>query len=202
MIPRTSTSLGWRLARAALLAAASVWLLSLVLVLVWERMDSRRDAHAIVVLGAAQWDGRPSPVLRARIDHAIELWEQQLAPRFIVTGGRGPGDTTTEAAVAKRYAMSKGVPESAILTESEGRSTSESLRNVAQMLRSEQKDVILVSDPFHMLRLSILARRFGLKPRTSPTRTSPISKNRSEYFKYTMAESWKAPVAFFFEFSK
>jgi len=202
VIPRTSTSLGWRLARAALLAAASVWLLSLILVLVWERMDSRREANAIVVLGAAQWDGRPSPVLRARIDHAIELWEQQLASRFIVTGGRGPGDTTTEAAVAKRYAVSKGVPEAAILTESESRTTSESLRNVAQMLRSERKDVILVSDPFHMLRLSILARRFGLKPRTSPTRTSPISKNRSEYFKYTMGESWKAPVAFFFEFSK
>jgi uncharacterized SAM-binding protein YcdF (DUF218 family) len=93
------------------------------------------------------------------------------------------------------------VPDSAILLEPESRSTSESLRNVAAMIKQESREVILVSDPFHMLRLSILARRFGLRPRTSPTRTSPISANRAEFWRYTLHESWKVPIAFFFEFS-
>ena len=171
------------------------------LVIVWERIDTREPAHAIVVLGAAQYDGRPSPVLRARVDHAIQLWRRGLAPPLIVTGGRGQGDTTTEAAVERRYAIAHGVPDSAILLEPESRSTSESLRNVTSMLAKNRREVILVSDPFHMLRLSILARRFGLRPRTSPTRTSPISANRAEFWRYTLQESWKVPIAFFFEFS-
>lgn len=194
-------SVGWRLAQATVLAIAAVWIISLALVIVWERLDTRTPAHAIVVLGAAQWDGRPSPVLRARVDHAIQLWRRGLAPKLIVTGGRGPGDTTTEAAVERRYAISHGVPASAILVEAESRSTSESLRNVAAMMDAGAREVILVSDPFHMLRLSILARRFGLRPRTSPTRTSPISANRAAFWRYTLHESWKVPVAFFFEFS-
>jgi uncharacterized SAM-binding protein YcdF (DUF218 family) len=199
--PRTSASLGWRLAQAAVLVVASLWLVSLALVIVWEQLDTRRPAHAIVVLGAAQWDGRPSPVLRARVDHAIQLWRRGLAPRLIVTGGSGLGDTTTEAAVERRYAIAHGIPASAISLEPESRSTSESLRNVAAMMGEDSREVILVSDPFHMLRLSILARRFGLRPRTSPTRTSPISANRSEFWRYTLQESWKVPIAFFFEFS-
>jgi len=199
--PRTSASLGWRLTQAAVLTVLAVWLLSLALVIVWERLDTGKPAQVIIVLGAAQYDGRPSPVLRARVDHAIQLWRSGLAPRLIVTGGRGVGDTTTEAAVERRYAIAHGVPGSAIVLESESRSTSESLRKVAAMMGDGPRDVILVSDPFHMLRLSILARRFGLRPRTSPTRTSPISSNRAEFWRYTLQESWKVPVAFFFEFS-
>jgi uncharacterized SAM-binding protein YcdF (DUF218 family) len=198
---RSSVSLGWRLALTAVLVVATIWLLSLTLVIAWEQLDSRKPANAIVVLGAAQWDGKPSPVLKARVDHAIQLWRRGLAPLLIVTGGRGPGDTTTEAAVQRRYAMSHGVPASAIRVEAESRSTSESLRNVTAMLNAGARDVILVSDPFHMLRLSILARRFGLRPHSSPTRTSPISANRAEFWRYTLHESWKVPVAFFFEFS-
>lgn len=200
-LPRTSASLGWRLTQTGILALVGAWLVSLALVLVWERLDTRKPAHAIVVLGAAQYDGKPSPVLRARVDHAIQLWRRGMAPLLIVTGGSGLGDTTTEAAVERRYALAHGVPDSAILLETRSRSTSESLRNVSAMLGQDTREVILVSDPFHMLRLAILARRFGLKPRTSPTRTSPISSNRSAFVRYTLLESWKAPVAFFFEFS-
>lgn len=199
--PRTATSLGWRLVQTAVIVVAAAWLLSLALVILWERFDTREPASAIVVLGAAQYDGHPSPVLRARVDHAIMLWRRGLAPVLIVTGGRGQGDTTTEAAVQRRYAIAHGIPDSAILLEPESRSTSESLRNVSAMLSANARDVILVSDPFHMLRLSILARRYGLRPRTSPTHTSPISANRAEFWRYTLQESWKAPVAFFFEFS-
>jgi len=196
-----SIGLGWRLIQTAIVVVAAAWVLSLALVILWERLDTREPANAIVVLGAAQYDGKPSPVLRARVDHAIDLWRRGLAPLLIVTGGRGVGDTTTEAAVERRYALAHGVPDSVILLEPESRSTSESLRNVSAMLTENRREVILVSDPFHMLRLSILARRFGLRPRTSPTRTSPISANRAAFWRYTLLESWKAPAAFFFEFS-
>lgn len=199
--PRKSTSLVWRLAGALTLLALGGWLVSLVLVIVWGQLDTRRPAHAIVVLGAAQYDGRPSPVLRARVDHAIELWRRGLAPVLFMTGGRGQGDTTSEAAVERRYAIANGVPAAAILMEEESHSTRESLRSVAAILGKDKRAVILVSDPFHMLRLSILARRFGLRPRTSPTRTSPISANRSAFWSYSLRESWKAPIALFFEFS-
>lgn len=186
---------------SAMIALIALWVASLVLVLVWQRMDTQKPANAIVVLGAAQWDGRPSPVLKARVDHAVSLWRRGLAPMLVMTGGRGPGDTTTEAAVERRYAISLGVPASAIRIEPESRSTAESLRNVAAMMGKDARDVILVSDPFHMLRLSILAHRYGLKPHSSPTRTSPISASRSEAWGYTLRESVKAPVTFFFEFT-
>ena len=184
-----------------MIAFIALWVVSLALVLVWERIDTQRPAHAIVVLGAAQWDGKPSPVLKARVDHAVSLWRAGLAPVLVMTGGAGPGDTTTEAAVERRYAMSLGVPASAIRLEPESRTTAESLRNVATMMGKDAREVILVSDPFHMLRLSILARRFGLRPLTSPTRTSPISANAAQSWRYSLQESVKAPVAFFFEFS-
>jgi uncharacterized SAM-binding protein YcdF (DUF218 family) len=199
--PRRPTSLGRRLALVAIALPVGLWLLSLMLVVVWSQRDTGRPAHAIVVLGAAQYDGKPSPVLRARVDHAIQLWRRGLAPVMFMTGGRGDGDTTSEAAVERRYAMANGVPSSAILLEEESRSTAESLRKVATVLGKDARAVILVSDPFHMLRLSILARRFGLRPRTSPTRTSPISENRAEFWRYTLRESYKAPAALLFEFS-
>jgi uncharacterized SAM-binding protein YcdF (DUF218 family) len=199
--PRVSVSLGRRLALSAMIACLTLWVASLALVLLWERIDTQRPAHAIVVLGAAQWDGKPSPVLKARVDHAVGLWRRGLAPILVMTGGRGPGDTTTEAAVERRYAMSLGVPAGAIRLEPASRSTSESLRNVAAMMGPAAREVILVSDPFHMLRLSILAHRFGLKPRTSPTRTSPISASAARSWQYSLKESVKVPVTFFFEFS-
>jgi uncharacterized SAM-binding protein YcdF (DUF218 family) len=180
--------------------AVGVWLTSLGGVLFWEGRDTARPAAAIVVLGAAQYVGRPSPVLRARLDHAIALWRRGLAPRIIFTGGFGERDTTSEAAVSQRYAIGHGVPPNRILIENSGRNTAESMQHVATLMDGEpSRDVILVSDPFHMLRLSILARRFGLTPYTSPTRTSPISHSRREEWRYMLAESIKAPIAFLLE---
>ena len=177
-----------------------LWLISAVAVLVWSSRDEARPAQAIVVLGAAQYAGKPSPVLRARLDHAVDLWNRHLASLLILTGGTGSGDTTSEAAVGRNYAKKHGVPDSAILVENEGRTTSESMRAVAGMLEVRGlQSALLVSDPFHMLRLRILARRFGFTPYTSPTRTSPISPNREERWKYVFSESLKAPMAFFFE---
>ena len=102
--------------------------------------------------------------------------------------------------MGRTYARKHGVPDSAILVESQGRTTSESMRAVAGMLEVRGlQSALLVSDPFHMLRLRILARRFGFTPYTSPTKTSPISPNREERWKYIFSESIKAPLAFFFE---
>jgi uncharacterized SAM-binding protein YcdF (DUF218 family) len=176
------------------------WVTSLVAVLFWERHDQARPVGAIVVLGAAQYVGRPSPVLRARLDHAIALWRRKLAPRLIVTGGTGTGDTTSEAAVSQRYCMQHGVPKAAILLETEGRTTSQSMAGIAALMRTmDRRDVLLVSDPFHMLRLTVLARRHGLTPYASPTPTSPIAASPVERWKYALSESVKAPLAFIFE---
>jgi uncharacterized SAM-binding protein YcdF (DUF218 family) len=176
------------------------WLISAAAVLTWSSRDEARPAQAIVVLGAAQYAGRPSPVLRARLDHALDLWNRHLASLLILTGGTGSGDITSEAAVGRNYAMRHGVPDSAILVENEGRTTSESMRAVAGMLEVRGlQTALLVSDPFHMLRLRILARRFGFTPYTSPTQTSPISPNREERWKYYFSESLKAPMAYLFE---
>ena len=174
------------------------WLVSLSAVVIWGRRDTARPAGAIIVLGAAQYVGHPSPVLRARLEHAVSLWRRGLAPRMVLTGGTGDGDTTSEAAVSRRYVVQEGVPDSAILLEAKGRTTSESLRAVAAMMMAQRSDtVILVSDPFHMLRLTILARRFGLVALLSPTPTSPISESWKERWEYRMSESIKAPLAFF-----
>ncbi|HET7584005.1 MAG TPA: YdcF family protein [Gemmatimonadaceae bacterium] len=170
------------------------WVATVSAILVVGRRDGAQAADAIVVLGAAQYAGHPSPVLRARLDHALDLWRRGLAPRLILTGGRGEGDTTTEAAAERRYLLSHGVPDSVLFLEDSGRTTTESLRGVALLAGAlPGRRVILVSDPFHMLRLSILARRFGLTPYTSPTRTSPISTSRSRW-KYVLSESVKVPA--------
>jgi len=189
-----------RFIAGAVAVIVGLWLASAAMVVIWSHRDDARPADAIVVLGAAQYVGRPSPVLRARLDHAIRLWRQGLAPRIIFTGGQGDGDTTSEAAVSRRYALRRGVPDSVILVEERGRTTSESMRAVAALANAwGVRRVILVSDPFHMMRLGILARRLSLVPYTSPTPTSPISANRSEAWKYVLSESFKVPLAFVLE---
>jgi uncharacterized SAM-binding protein YcdF (DUF218 family) len=189
-----------RLVILGMITVFTLWVISASAVLIWSARDEARPAQAIVVLGAAQYAGRPSPVLRARLDHALGLWKRNLASLLILTGGTGTGDTTSEAAVGRTYAKKRGVPDTLILVENEGRTTSESMKAVAGMLEVRGlHTALLVSDPFHMLRLRILARRFGFTPYTSPTRTSPIEPNREQRWKYIFSESVKAPLAFLFE---
>ena len=197
---RRAVKIARRILAVAVTAVFVGWLISAAAVLIWSSRDEARPAHAIVVLGAAQYAGRPSPVLRARLDHALALWSRHLSSLLILTGGTGVGDTTSEAAVGRTYVRRHGVPDSAILEENAGRTTSESMRAVAGMLEVRGlQTALLVSDPFHMLRLRILARRFGFTPYTSPTRTSPISPNREARWKYIFSESIKAPLAFLLE---
>jgi uncharacterized SAM-binding protein YcdF (DUF218 family) len=136
--------------------------------------DEARAADAIIVLGAAQYDGVLSPVLEARVSHAFDLWKQGLAPVIVVTGGKAPGDRVTEAAASADWLLARGVPDAAIRREVQGRTSWESIAAAARFLKAEGKRrVILVSDPYHALRTRGIAREVGLTPFTSPTRTSP-----------------------------
>lgn len=184
-----------RLLTGATVFVIAAWAASAIAVVVWGARDGARASDAIVVLGAAQYVGRPSPVLRARLDHALDLWQRGLAPRLIFTGGTGAGDTTSEAAVSRKYALQHGVPDTAILMENEGRTTRESLAAVSAIMRARQmRTAILVSDPFHMLRLRILSTQYGVNAYTSPTQTSPISANKGQALGYVLSESIKVPV--------
>ena len=145
------------------------------------RSDEARPVDAIVVMGAAQYDGRPSPQLAARLDHAVELWDQGLASAIVVTGGQLPGDRFTEAGASAEYLIDRGVPADAILQENASRNSYDALAGVADILHERDLDsVLLVSDPFHSLRIELTARELGLESFVSPTRTSPV-RGRAEF---------------------
>lgn len=163
---------------------ASVALLALLVgyfgVTLWQvhstgRSDEARPVDAIVVMGAAQYDGRPSPQLRARLDHALGLWRYGVAPLVVVTGGKQPLDRFTEAEASAAYLVDQGVPLSALLLEGEGSTSYDSLAATAELLRERGLSrVLLVSDPFHSLRIRLTADELGLEAYVSPTRTSPV----------------------------
>ncbi len=139
------------------------------------RHDDKRKSDAIIVMGAAQYNGRPSAVLAARLDHAVDLYRGGYAPVVVVTGGSEPGDTSTEAGAGARYLHEHDVPDAAILRETTGRSSWESLTASARFLKARGTErVILVSDPFHSKRIQAIAGDVGLDAVTSPTTTSPI----------------------------
>jgi uncharacterized SAM-binding protein YcdF (DUF218 family) len=140
--------------------------------------DERRPADAIVVLGAAQFNGTPSDVFEARLRHAVDLWKAGIAPWFVVTGGKQPGDRTTEGATAKAWAIAHGIPPDRILGEFQGRNTLESLEGVAAIFRSHHlATAVFVSDETHMLRVLRMAADLGIGSFGSPTRTSPSDQD-------------------------
>ena len=163
---------------AFVLVGALALYLVVTFVQVWRAAgrDQAREVDAIVVLGAAQYDGRPSPVLRARLDHAAELFERGMADEVVVTGGKQTGDRLTEAAVSAEYLIRQGVPEAAILREVQGRSSWQQLAAAARFLkRRGSTRVLLVSDGFHAARIAAIAEELGLEGYTSPAPGSPIS---------------------------
>jgi uncharacterized SAM-binding protein YcdF (DUF218 family) len=165
---------------------------------VWwvSREDQREPADAIVVLGAAQYNGHPSPVLQARLDHAVLLYRDGLAPLIIVTGGIGTGDRTSEAAVGNRYLQGRGLPPGALVVRAEGRTTEESMRAVSGWMRARGLSrALLVSDPFHMARLRLEARHARLIAFTSPAPGSPIVPGGRVEREYLALEALKLPAA-------
>jgi vancomycin permeability regulator SanA len=132
--------------------------------------DEREPVGAIVVLGAAQYDGRPSPALQRRLDHALELYEQDLAPRIVLTGAKQPDDRFTEAFAGFRYLTEQGVGEPALRIVDDGASTWESLAAAWRVLRGEGvEEVLLVSDSYHNRRLQGIAGELGMQAYVSPT---------------------------------
>ena len=139
------------------------------------RSDHAGPVDAIVVMGAAQYDGRPSPQLAARLDHVVELWPEGRAGLVVVTGGKRPGDRFTEAEASAAYLEEHGVPASAIVLEDQGTSSYESLQGVAALLDERGLDeVLIVTDPYHALRSRLIAEEVGLDAHVSPTPTSVV----------------------------
>jgi uncharacterized SAM-binding protein YcdF (DUF218 family) len=158
---------------------------------IWDQgnHDDVRPADAIVVLGAAQYNGVPSPIYQARLDHAIDLFNEGVAPALVMTGGNKPGDETTEAEAGRRYAIARGVPGEAILVDDRSHTTLESLRAVGAMLRERGlTSAVFVSDRTHMLRVLRMAHDQGIEAYGSPTRTSPIDASAAEQLRATARE--------------
>ena len=143
------------------------------------KSDQARAVDAIVVLGVAQYDGRPSPQLQARLDHALALWQEGLSPLVITTGGNQPGDRFTEAETSANYlikgSLISAVPTESIVQENSGSTTRESLIGVRDIMQSRGlHSVLIVTDPYHSLRSRLIAQDLDLVAYVSPTRTSPL----------------------------
>jgi uncharacterized SAM-binding protein YcdF (DUF218 family) len=163
--------LAWLLAGVLLYLAATfaqVW---------WTAgRDRAQAAEAILVLGAAQYEGRPSPVFRARLDHAAALYAQGIAPVVVVTGGQQAGDRVSEARTADAYLQAQGIPAEALRLEVDGRTSYESLAASARFLADEGIDeIVLVSDGWHLRRSAAIAASVGLTAHPSPAPGSPYS---------------------------
>lgn len=133
------------------------------------RLDEAAPADVIIVLGAAEYRGKPSPVLEARLNHALYLYSQHLAPRILTTGGAGGDPTYTEGGVAHHYLSRHGVPAESILVESEGESTVHSITAAAEiMARFGMRSCIVVSDGYHIFRVKKMLEGRGIKVYGSP----------------------------------
>ena len=158
----------------------------------WMGKDERPKVDAIVVLGAAQYDGRPSAIYEARLEHAVDLWRDEVAPVLVFTGGKEPGDRFTEGGSGARWARQRGVPETAVLTEERSRTTYQNLAGAKRALERRnpggQHRIVVVSDPFHMFRAVRQAADLGMDAYPSPTRTSPLSASRLKLTELVLRE--------------
>ena len=152
----------------------------------FSQIDETRTADAAIVLGAAVYRERPSPVFRERINHAIQLYNDGLVEKIIFTGGVGRRDRLSEAEVGRNYALARGVPEEAILIEGSSTSTLENLTNAKQI--AEQNDLqsfLIVSTPFHMRRALAVAQDLEMEAYTSPTRSTRWLSNFTRSFSFS-----------------
>jgi uncharacterized SAM-binding protein YcdF (DUF218 family) len=164
-----------RVVAVVIVAAIAYVAFSFAQVLYAARLVQDRRVQAIIVLGAAQYNGVPSPDLASRLSHALVLWRRHLAPLIVVTGGKEPGDVYTEATAGATYLAARGVPQADIVRVVQGRDTWQSFTAVEAVLDARHiTRVLLVSDPFHDERIRLMASAVGLTPFVSPTHTSPI----------------------------
>lgn len=173
---RTAPSWG-RVLLGVVLVLFVYYAVTLIQVAAAGRSHGSPQVDAIVVLGAAQYDGRPSPQLAARLDHVVTLWNQGVASTVVVTGGKQPGDRFTEAEASLRYLTDRGVPEAVILLEDQGSTTYESLQAAAALLDAAGAgtEVVVVTDPYHAYRSKLTAGELGLRAHVSSTPTSVVT---------------------------
>lgn len=178
------------LSSAALAAAVFVALLGLTFVAVW-RAAHTDDASTvdrtdvIIVLGAAQYGGRPSPVFAGRLDHAELLYEQDRAGTVVVLGAGQPGDVSTEAEAGRDYLVAHGLPPGSVVAEPVGRTTLESLRAAAEYMEARgMRTAFLVSDPWHNLRVKRMASDLGIEGYTSATWQSAARTEQTRFEGY------------------
>jgi uncharacterized SAM-binding protein YcdF (DUF218 family) len=154
------------------------------------RQDSRPASDAIVVLGSAQYNGVPSSIFEARLEHAIKLFEEGVAPVIVTVGGKAAGDQFTEAEAGRDYLANAGIPAESLLAVPVGVDTLESIRAVATTFDEQGwSTAVLVSDPWHALRAERMAEDAGIEAESSPTRQGPAVQTRSTQFRYILRET-------------
>ncbi|WP_448638428.1 YdcF family protein [Geodermatophilus sp. URMC 63] len=162
--------------------AAAIW---------WTaRGDARPSSDAIVVLGSAQYNGVPSSIFAARLEHALTLWEDGVAPVVVTVGGKAAGDAFTEAEAGRDYLESAGIPPDSLLAVPEGVDTLESMRAVGTAYAERGwTTAVLVTDPWHAMRAERMAEDAGMEAESSPTRQGPAVQTRTTQFRYILRET-------------
>ncbi|MDQ3734736.1 MAG: YdcF family protein [Actinomycetota bacterium] len=177
---------------AAALVVAAILVVGATAVNIWwtARQDARPVSDAIVVLGSAQYDGEPSPIFEARLDHALDLYNQGVAPMIITVGGRQEGDRYTEAEAGLLWLVDEGVPEEALRAVPDGVDTLRSLQLIADLFSQQGlSTAVLVTDPWHALRATRMAEDAGIVASSSPTRQGPAVQTRSTQLRYIARET-------------
>ena len=179
-----------RVLGAAVLALLLV-ITSTALAIWWNaRQDSRPRSDAIVVLGSAQYNGVPSSIFAARLEHAKKLFDAGVAPVIVTVGGKAAGDQFTEAEAGEEYLAQEGVPSDALLAVPEGADTLESMRAVSTAFdENGWHSAVLVSDPWHVMRAQRMAQDAGIDASSSPTRQGPAVQTRTTQFRYILRET-------------
>ena len=162
------------------------------------RRDAARPSDVIIVMGAAEYRGRPSPVLKLRLDHAVELYRKRMAPYVMTTGGPGGDPSYTEGGVGRTYLMDQGVPAEAIIVETEGSSTAWSLSAAAEILRRmDLRSCIIVSDGYHIFRTRRILEQAGFRASGSPREAGEVKPLRLWWLCFRQAVAytlWKVGV--------
>jgi uncharacterized SAM-binding protein YcdF (DUF218 family) len=154
------------------------------------RQDSRPGSDAILVLGSAQYNGVPSSIFEARLEHAIALYEDGVAPVIVTVGGKADGDQFAEAEAGQQYLADAGIPDDALLAVPQGGDTLESIRAVSTAFTERGwSSAVLVSDPWHAMRAERMAEDVGLDAESSPTRQGPVVQTRATQFRYILRET-------------
>jgi len=171
---------------------SAVLVVAATVVRVWQvaRADNRPHSDTILVLGASQYNGRPSEVLAARLQHALDLYKAGVAPRIVTVGGNRKGDQYTEAGSGATWLHERGVPNSALFPVAKGSDTLESMKAASAVFKQHGwHSTVLVTDPWHELRSQKMAEDQGITSATSPTRTGPSVASRSTELRYIARET-------------